>query len=107
MSALPKRDPQSRYYDEGGIETLDIIKAKLTTEQYEGYLLGNMIKYSCRMNFKGNFDRDNRKVGFYSKFLDELLADKFELEMEEPQDSFEEMLQKKICKLLLFGTKTT
>ena len=46
-----KRDPNSRHYDAGNLETLDIIKAKLTPEQYEGFLLGNIIKYSCRANF--------------------------------------------------------
>jgi len=67
-----KRDPQSRHYDHGGIETLDIIKAKLTPEQYRGFLLGNVIKYSCRANFKGNFERDMEKAGFYNRFLSEV-----------------------------------
>jgi len=65
------RDPQSRHYDHGGIETLDIIRAKLTPEQYQGFLLGNVIKYSCRANFKGNFERDMEKAGFYNRFLRE------------------------------------
>jgi len=63
------KDPKSRYYDAGGIETLDIIKAKLTPEQYRGFLLGNIIKYSCRVNHKGNFDRDIEKVRFYGNSI--------------------------------------
>lgn len=59
------KDPKSRYYGAGGFETLDIIKAKLTPEQYRGFLLGNIIKYSCRANHKGEFDRDIEKVKFY------------------------------------------
>ena len=47
------RDPKSRYYDAGEIEVLDVIKAKLTPEQFKGWLLGNLIKYSCRANHKG------------------------------------------------------
>lgn len=39
------KDVKSSYYDAGGIETLDVIKAKLTPEQYQGYLQGNAIKY--------------------------------------------------------------
>lgn len=64
-------DPKSTYYDAGGIETLDIIKAKLTPEQYEGYLLGNQIKYSCRMNFKtpGEKLRDAEKASTYANQL--------------------------------------
>ena len=41
-----------KHYTAGGIETIDFIKAKLTKEQYEGYLLGNIIKYSSRMGLK-------------------------------------------------------
>ena len=60
------RDPKSRYYGAGGIETLDIIKAKLTQEQYNGWLLGNIIKYSCRVNHKDQKARDVEKIIFYS-----------------------------------------
>ena len=65
-------DPQSRYYDAGGIETIDVIKAKLTPEQLRGYLLGNLIKYSCRMNFKGSAVRDAEKCKYYAQWLAEL-----------------------------------
>lgn len=64
-------DPKSTYYDAGGIPTIDIIKAKLTSEQYIGYLLGNIIKYSCRLNFKDQFERDLEKIGVYEQLLKE------------------------------------
>ena len=69
------KDSKSGYYDVGGIETLDIIEAKLTPEQYQGYLLGNAIKYQCRMMHK-NADspqRDAEKAANYSKWLEEAL----------------------------------
>ena len=70
------KDPKSRYYGAGGFETLDIIKAKLTPEQYRGFLLGNIIKYSCRANHKGEFDRDIEKVRFYgAAIFDTLLPE--------------------------------
>lgn len=65
------RDEKSGYYDFGGIEVVDVIKAKLTPEQYEGYLLGNLIKYSLRCNFKGSKDRDKEKMANYAKWLNE------------------------------------
>ena len=65
------RDDKSGYYDAGDIETLDIIRAKLTPEQYTGYLLGNALKYLCRLNFKGSFDRDAEKAVNYTKWLTE------------------------------------
>jgi len=65
------KDEKSSYYDAGGIETLDIIKAKLTPEQYTGFLLGNAIKYLCRANWKGCLERDIEKAANYSKWLKE------------------------------------
>lgn len=63
------KDPKSTYYDQGGIETLEIIRAKLTSEQFRGYVLGNIIKYACRLNWKGQEERDVEKVHNYSSFL--------------------------------------
>ena len=38
----------SDYYREGGIEVLDVMRAKLTEEQLKGFYLGNIVKYSLR-----------------------------------------------------------
>ena len=62
-------DPKSTHYDAGGIETLDIIKAKLTPDQFIGYLLGNVIKYSTRLNHKDDPRRDAEKALFYADWL--------------------------------------
>ena len=66
------KDDKSTHYDAGGVEVLDVIKAKLTPEQYQGYLLGNTIKYVLRANFKGTFGRDMEKAANYAKWLGEL-----------------------------------
>jgi len=63
------KDKKATYYDAGGIETLDIVKAKLTGIKYHGWLLGNIIKYACRATFKGEFRRDIEKIKFYSTEL--------------------------------------
>ncbi len=66
------RDKKATYYDAGGIETIDIIKAKLTPEQYQGYLLGNAIKYQCRMMWKHTpreRKRDAEKAANYTQWL--------------------------------------
>ena len=65
-------DKKSSYYDAGGIEVMEILKAKLTREQFKGFLLGNIVKYSTRYNFKhnnGDKYRDIEKVEIYSKLL--------------------------------------
>ena len=57
------------HYDAGGISTIDVIKNKLTKEQYEGFLLGNVIKYSLRLNHKGCKAADAAKMKEYSAWL--------------------------------------
>lgn len=69
------RDTESSYYDAGGIETLEIIKAKLTPEQYRGFLLGNVLKYACRANFKGRENRDIEKAANYLIWLNDELEE--------------------------------
>lgn len=67
------KDEKSSYYDVGGIETLDVIKAKLTPDQFKGYLLGNALKYQCRMMHKtpDNPARDAEKAANYTRWLSE------------------------------------
>ena len=77
------KDNKSSYYDVGGIETLDIIKAKLTPEQYQGYLLGNAIKYLTRCNHKGCKKRDLEKAANYTKWLCEFTDVSFDDEFSE------------------------
>jgi hypothetical protein len=67
VDEMVQYDPKSRYYDQGGIEVLEIIKAKLTPEQYQGFCLGNAIKYTCRANHKGDYDKDLEKAEFYAR----------------------------------------
>ena len=68
---LPKK---SGYYDAGGLSTLDIIKAKLTPEQYKGFLLGCVLKYGCRMNHKGQDISDSDKTAVYAGLLRDLMG---------------------------------
>ena len=66
-------DPKSTYYDAGGIETIAVIRAKLTPEQFLGYCIGNVIKYSCRINHKGQPVRDAEKVAQYFEWIQETM----------------------------------
>jgi len=69
-------DKKSKYYDVGGIEVINVIKAKLSPEQFEGYCLGNIIKYACRCMHKGDPLRDAEKIVNYSKMLKKHLKNK-------------------------------
>ena len=61
------------HYTVGGYEALDVIKAKLTPEEYRGFLKGNILKYLMRANYKGTHDKDCRKGRFYNEKLGEVL----------------------------------
>ena len=72
----PKEDMVNHptHYTQGEIECIEAIKYinnKLHTEGYEGYCLGNFIKYIWRCNFKNGWE-DIDKAIFY---LNELLME--------------------------------
>lgn len=60
------------HYDAGGIQPLEFMKAKMTPAQYQGFLLGNVIKYTGRCNQKGCFLEDLEKAKTY---LDTLIQE--------------------------------
>ncbi|WII39684.1 DUF3310 domain-containing protein [Paenibacillus thiaminolyticus] len=69
MAQHPEHDPVERpsHYTVGGIETIDIIRAKLTPEEFRGYCKGNVLKYVCRERWKGG-DEDLQKTRKYIEF---------------------------------------
>jgi hypothetical protein len=60
------------HYTAGGIETIDYLRAKLTPEEYRGFLLGNALKYLSRAGRKGDALEDYRKGAWY---LERLIAE--------------------------------
>lgn len=57
------------HYTDGGIETIDFIRAKLSRDEYIGYLKGNIIKYSSRLGKKDGMEQDAGKLAWYSQEL--------------------------------------
>ncbi|ASJ57559.1 hypothetical protein BP422_15695 [Brevibacillus formosus] len=55
------------HYATGGIETIDIIRAKLTTDEFVGFCKGNVLKYVTRASLKGG-EEDLRKAAKYLEF---------------------------------------
>jgi hypothetical protein len=53
------------HYKVGGIETIDFIEAKLTAEEYRGYLRGNVLKYTSRADHKGDRLENLKKAQWY------------------------------------------
>ena len=63
------------HYLVGGIEAIDIIKSRLTDEEYQGYLKGNHLKYILRYPFKDNPEQDLEKAEWYKNKLLEATRD--------------------------------
>lgn len=57
------------HYTHNGIEAINVIEAKLTGEQYEGYLQGSVMKYLLRSNYKGKRNEDLKKAQWYLNTL--------------------------------------
>jgi hypothetical protein len=62
------------HYKVGGIEVIDYIKAKLTPEEFRGYLKGNMLKYTSRAGHKDDAVEDIGKLVWYANKLQETNA---------------------------------
>jgi hypothetical protein len=60
---------QPPHYTTGGIETIDFIEAKLSHEEYIGYLKGNVLKYASRLGHKGDAVTDAGKLNWYTTRL--------------------------------------
>ena len=69
-SSKPDNVDHPKHYLKGGLECIQVIKAQLTPEQYEGYLYGNVIKYMWRWKEKNGLE-DLRKAAHYLMWLQE------------------------------------
>lgn len=61
------------YYDKGGISVQDILRAKLTREEYIGWCKGNILKYTMRAKYKDDEAQDLKKAADYMKWLNECM----------------------------------
>ena len=52
------------HYVNGGLEVIDIMEAKLSTEEFEGFLTGNVLKYLFRHKMKNGII-DLKKAQWY------------------------------------------
>ena len=60
----------SHYQLGGGLESIDVIRATLTPEQFKGFCLGNALKYRLRAGNKGDAQRDIDKAEWYKKEIE-------------------------------------
>lgn len=63
-----------KHYTAGSIETIDYIEDNLSAEGFEGYMVGNVLKYISRYRHKNGVE-DLRKARWY---LDRLIESETE-----------------------------
>lgn len=53
------------HYCYGGIETIEYIRAKLSPDEYRGYMKGSVLKYLSRAGHKDDATQDLKKAQWY------------------------------------------
>lgn len=61
------------HYKQGERETIENIRDTISSEGYQGYCVGNVVKYLARYKFKNGLE-DVRKAKKYIEFLEEELV---------------------------------
>jgi hypothetical protein len=63
----PNGDAVNRpdHYTQGPVECIDAIEAAMSTDQFIGFLRGQVIKYAWRLGLKGEAVEDARKGTWY------------------------------------------
>lgn len=56
------------HYNQGELEVIDILEDKLSKEEFEGFLKGNILKYTFREGIK-NGTEDMEKAAWYAARL--------------------------------------
>lgn len=69
----PGSDPvhAPSHYTDGGIETIDYLRAKLSREAFVGFCQGNALKYLSRAGKKGSAAEDFAKAAVYCRWAEE------------------------------------
>ena len=68
------KNEKSKHYELwSGCEAIDIIKTMLTTEEYAGFLKGNILKYQLRLGKKDNVEKEIEKIQDYQNGLREIM----------------------------------
>ena len=72
--SCPVENPD--HYNTGTIEAIEAIRASMPSEQFFGYLKGNVMKYLWRYDYKEKPIEDLRKADWYlNRLIDVLIED--------------------------------
>jgi hypothetical protein len=63
------------HYTSGSREVIDLMREAMSPEEFDGFLVGNILKYTLRAKLKGNAAQDMAKVKQYADFRIDHLND--------------------------------
>lgn len=69
------------HYNTGKYEVIEVLEDNLTEDQFEGFLLGNALKYIMRCQTKGNTVQDIKKANWYLNRLADFIEKQEEEEI--------------------------
>ena len=75
----------NKHYKDCLIEPFYVMINTMTTEEFRGFIKGNVIKYAMRAPFKGDAKKDIDKYKYYSSLL--RMVTSFEKETKEHPDT--------------------
>lgn len=58
------------HYTAGAIETIDYIKDNLTAKEFQGYCIGNALKYLSRYRHKGGIQDIEKATWYLNKLVE-------------------------------------
>ena len=65
------------HYNQQAVETIEVIRQSMTTDEFQGYLRGSILKYLNRYRYKGQPVEDLRKSRWYlERLIEEIINDK-------------------------------
>jgi hypothetical protein len=59
------------HYNNGSVECIEYIKQQLSADEFKGYLLGNMIKYTHRHKYKNGLEDLKKAQWYQNKYIEE------------------------------------
>lgn len=72
---LQKDNINPNHYTFGGIETIDYLEAKLSEDEFNGFLKGNVLKYVSREAEKNGVEDLKKAQWYLSRFIEKLEDD--------------------------------
>ena len=70
--AMKQNDPVNNpsHYTQGELEVIDILQDKLTPQEFEGFLKGNILKYTFREGIKNGTEDMKKGAWYMSRLID-------------------------------------